>query len=182
MADQTYRNFLLDPDQTSRRAELATFFGPHADKFLKAYDAQVVAANRAPGEKIKFQWFSGSYVWPAFFIGPVWFFYRKMWAWGVGITVVVLLIGLLPITSRLGFPLGVALALSGPMFYLGHAVKKIEELRGQSAGGVIDPARLAAVGGVSKAAGWIGGIVYGLMVALTIYGIIALGTAGTPMR
>ena len=178
MADPTYTSFLKDPDQASRRAELVAFFGPNADKFLRGYDEQVVIANRAPHEKTKFSFNARAYVWPAFFIGPVWFFYRKMWAWGAGLTVLVLVLGLIPLRTNFGFPLGVALAFGGGSLYLSHAIKTIEQLRQQSPGGVLDPAQLAAVGGVSKTAGWVGGIIYVLLLLLSIAGLVLAAKSG----
>ncbi len=182
MANDPYINFLQDPDQVSRQAELATFFGPHGAKFLKGYEMQRAMMTRTTGGKIRYSFLRAGYVWPAFFVGPVWFFYRKMWLWGGILTAVVVVLGLLPIAGRVGFPLGIAMAVGGSSLYLNHAVRTIERLRQASPNGVVDPQQLAAAGGVSKTAGWIGGVVYGLLLLLALYGIIVAIRTGAPLR
>ena len=178
MADSIYTTFLKDPDQVSRRAELATFFGPNPDKFLRVYDSQVALVQRVPGQSsFSFGSFGRTFLWPAFFLGAIWLFYRKMWAYGIGLTVLILILGLLPITNRLGLPLGIALAGFGGLAYVSHAVNQIEKLRRQNPTQPLDPQQPALIGGVSRPAGIIGGIVYVLIIALAIFGIVALGHA-----
>jgi hypothetical protein len=177
MANRTYNDFLKDPDQASRRAELETFFGPNAAKFMKTYDSQRALVPPVAGEKAKFS-FKFSYVWPAFFVGPVWFFYRKMWTVGVVLTAVIIAVGFLPFGTKLGLILGLIMAAFGSLTYLTHAVKTIERLRSASPNGVLDPREVAAAGGVSKIAGWIGGTIYVLVTLLAIYGMVILVRTG----
>ncbi len=173
-----YTKFMKDPDRVSRRAELAAFAGPNASKFLKTYDVQAARLQRAPGEKSVFRFFQGDFIWPAFFVGPVWFFYRKMWVWGAGAAVIILILGLIPVTSRLSIPIAVAMAGSSSLIYLAHAAKTIERIRAASATGVLTEAELAVAGGVSKRAGWIAGVIYGLLTAYGLYGAVLDIVAG----
>ena len=172
MANQAYTQFLLDPNTAARQADFGAFVGPNVNKFLPAYQRQWAAANRPPGEKVKMQWGSGGFNAGAFFGGPIWFFYRKMWAWAWGLTVALLLIGLIPGTSRIGLPVGIGLALGANPLYVSHAINKIVKMR---AAGHASVEEIQRAGGVSKVAGWVAGVIYGLLVALTIYSLFTLG-------
>ena len=172
MANQAYTHFMLDPDAEARQAEFVAFVGPNAKAFLPIYERQRAIVNRPPGEKVKFQWGAGGFNAGAFFGGPIWFFYRRMWAWAWGITVALVLVGLIPGTSRIGLPVGIGLALGGNQIYIGHAIAKIAKLREAGHGSLEE---LQRAGGVSKLAAWIAGIVYALLLALAIYGIVTLG-------
>ena len=172
MANQAYMQFMQDPDAAARLADFGVFVGPKVKAFLPAYEKQRAAANRAPGEKVKFEWASGGFNAGAFFGGPIWFFYRRMWAWAWGLTVALLLIGLIPGTSRVGLPVGIVLALWGNQLYVTHAVTKIAKLREAGRGSVEE---LQRAGGVSKLAAWISGIVYAGLIALTFWALFTLG-------
>ncbi|WP_164981628.1 DUF2628 domain-containing protein [Silvibacterium dinghuense] len=157
--------FLLDEDQEARRAELMAFIGPNADKFMPTYDsmrARLVAP--AGGKKPKI---IRGFVAAAFFLGPVWFLYRKMWMVSLIILGVVVVFALLPIPggNRIGLPIGIALAISGKYTYVEHAMKRIIALRGASP--VADLSVLAKEGGVSKPAGYISAAaLVGLMILM----------------
>ena len=144
--------FLQDPDQAARRQELATFFGPRPDKFLKVYDNMAAIANRAPGTRPKFTAF-GNFCWPAFFLGPIWMFYRKMWVWASIVTAIFFIFSFLPIPRGAGIGLGAAIGSFGATLYVTQAISAVTRLRGK-------PSQIAAVGGVSPLAGWVAGIVY----------------------
>ncbi len=172
MANQAYQHFLLDPDAEARRQDFASFVGPNAAAFLPVYERARAAANRPPGEKVKFSFLGNGFNVGAFFGGPVWFFYRRMWAWAWGLTVVLFLIGLIPGTSRIGFPVGISLGLGANQLYVAHAITKVAKLR---AAGMVAPQQLAAAGGVSKLAAWIAGTILAGLFALTIWALFTLG-------
>ena len=172
MANQEYMNYMRDPDAAARLADFGAFVGPNVKAFLPAYEKQRALLNRPPGQKAKFEWGAGGFNAAAFFGGPIWFFYRKMWAWAWGITAALILVGLIPGTSRIGLPVGIGLALGGNQIYIGHAVNRIARMRAAGHGSVEE---LQRAGGVSKVAGWIAGIVYALLFALAVYGIVMLG-------
>lgn len=129
---------------------LRLFAGPNPDKFLADY------RSRNGGERKRF-----NLAWPAFFLGFVWFFHRKMF----GIGVVMLLI---PIAIALLFPtvadkgsigLGFALAYMGPPAYVWFAQRKIKAIEASGLPVEERDRLIREAGGVS----WIGSSVGGLL-------------------
>ena len=172
-------SFLQDPAYSERRKELAFFVGPNAEKFLAAYDAQIQQRkDYFETKKIKFfQW--SFFTWPAFFTGPVWFFYRRMWAWGWGITIGLIVLALIPGINRISFPIGIMLGAIAKRVYIDYAMRQINALH--ASGNATEPALIAA-GGVSTKAGWIAGVIFVIYMILSIAGLIYLGTHGAPLR
>ena len=169
--------FFKDPDQDSRRAELRDFFGPNADVFLRTYERMRTSALLPKGGGSFWQNLRVSAFEPAaFFFGPVWFFYRKMWAWAWGITAFELIFGYVASLLHLrgGFAAGAILAVMAHRAYVDHAMSSITKLRASSGG--LDPHSVRMAGGVSKLAGWMSGTVYFLLIALTIVGLWLLIT------
>ena len=157
MPDSTYLDFVKDPDQPARRQELASFFGPRPEKYLAIYDGMAAIANRPAGTRPPFQLFGGGFCWPAFFLGPIWMFYRKMWLWAGIITVAFLIFTFLPLPRGAGVGLSVAMAFAGARLYVLYAISTVARLRG-------DLPRIAVAGGVSPLAGWVAGILYVVVV------------------
>ena len=178
MAENAYLAFLRDPDQAARRAELTAFFGPNAGKFLSVYDVLQNDAVTGSG-KPKFRLRGSGFSAPAFFFGPVWFFYRKMWLIAGIIAAGMVVLSLVPGTSRLGAGVGAGLAVMAYRAYVQHAIGKIDKLRGPD--GVADLAMVAEAGGVSKLAAWISGTIYGLLALATLVSIYLLVQAGEPI-
>lgn len=171
MPEAASQRFLRDPDQAERRRELTTFIGPNAQSYLSVYDQMVQEANRAPGTKPKFAFFQSGFNVAAFFLGPVWFFYRKLWIWATALVVVYIALGFTPFANYIGVPLGMALAMSAKRFYLLHAISSISKLANT------DSASLTAVGGVSRTAGLVSVLIVLVLFAFSIYSAIHLGTA-----
>lgn len=146
------QRFFLDKDQDDRRAELAAFCGPHADLFLKTYDGvRQMAVDKASGTGVKFKLFrNNDFSGAAFFLGPVWFFYRKMWAYAWGLVALYTVLAFLPsgFGSRFAMPLALATGLFARSGYVIWATIKTELMRRPD--GALDPAAIARVGGVSK--------------------------------
>ena len=161
---------MRDPDPLARRREIAAFFGPHAEKYLAVYDRMHAVANRPAGEKLRFSFAGNGFNAGAFFLGPVWFFYRKLWVYAWSITALIVVVGLLPVGNRLGLPIGIGLALAANQLYVGHAIATIAKM--QCEGGELLAQQLARAGGVSTTAGWIAGGCYALLVLLAIVGLI----------
>ena len=157
-----------DSAAARRREEVRAYIGPHADAFMPVLASmQARAAPRPPGQKrprLRF-----GFVAMAFFLGPCWFFYRKLWVWAWALTGLLVALALLPIPSRVGLPVGISLAAFGRQAYLGHALKRIAKLRGGAEFADLDVLRRA--GGVSPAAGWISSLV---IVALSVVAVGAL--------
>ncbi len=173
--NSAYLAFLADPNQEARHAELRDFFGPSADTFLKVYDNVRASTPQVTGQRPKFQLFGGGFEVAAFFLGPVWFFYRKMWlmAW----IVVGLMVALAFIPFRaVGMVLGFTLATMAHRLYVQHAVQKLVALHATNA--TVTPALVQAAGGVSKPAGIISGVIYGLLWLLAVASIFYLMSHG----
>ncbi len=176
MATPVVQGFLEDPDQTSRRAELIAFCGPNADGFLAVYDRMFAVANRDPSQGRGLlgslaPWLGGGFCAPAFFLGFVWFFYRRMWVWGGGFVLTMILIEWVPGTSQIGLVLAIAMALIARRLYVGHSISAIARLRAQT-GPNEDSSRfllaLRSAGGVSRGAGWLSGGVFLLITLITL--------------
>ena len=150
------------------------FFGPNAAVYLRAYDRMRDGLVARPGGRWRGLFLSGMSG-PAFFVGPVWFFYRKLWVYGAVLTGVLVGLDFLPI-GRLSLPISLGIAVMAKPVYLQHAMATIERLRGPD--GRIDPGRLLAAGGVSRLAGWIGGSVYALLCLAGIAALIYLVRTG----
>ena len=155
-----------DSAEARRREEVRAYIGPHAEAFMPVWASmQARAAPRQPGEKrprLRF-----GFIAMAFFLGPCWFFYRKLWLWAWGLVGLFVVLALLPLTSRVGLPLGIFLAMFGRQAYLGHVKARIAKLRGGAEFADLEVLRRA--GGVSPLAGWISSVV--------IAGIALLGLA-----
>lgn len=172
-------SYLQDPEYSERREELRVFIGPNAEKFLIAYDL-LIQQRKQYLETSKFKFFQRSaYTWPAFFTGPVWFFYRKMWAWGWGLTIGLLALGLIPGINRISFPVSLILAAMAKRIYIEHAMKRINQLH---ASGNAKEAALAVAGGVSPKAAWIAGVIFGVYMLLSIGAIVYLAMHNVPLR
>ena len=157
-----------DGAEARRREEMRAFIGPHADAFMPVWASmQARSAARAAGEKRRRLQFS--FIAMAFFLGPSWFFYRKMWVWGWTLVAVLVALNFVPGASRAGLPLGISLAMFGRMAYLGHAQKRIATLRGGAEFADLDVLRRA--GGVSPVAGWISAVV---LAVISLVGLAAL--------
>ncbi len=181
MSAASIAEFLHDPDQIHRREDLLAFFGPHADIYLLVYDRLHAGANRAPGQKFQFNFFGGGLSGPAFFVGPVWFFYRKMWLYGGILTGLMVLLAALPAVlsvGRLSLPISIGIAVAAKQIYVSHAISTIQKLR--AANPYLDPQTLAHAGGVSRTAAWISGVIYALLVILGIAGTVYILHQGLP--
>ena len=170
-----YLAFLNDPDQAARQAELRSFFGPHADHFLKSY--QQIRSAVIPSETGKRPGAFAGLPFEAapFFVGACWFFYRKMWLYATVLVVVSIVLGLLPI-PRIGLPFAIAIAFASGRLYIWHAITTIQSLRQPD--GTISEETLRANGGVSVLGGTISGVLYFLLIALALFGIIVAARTG----
>jgi hypothetical protein len=176
--NSAYLNFLRDPDQDSRRNELTTFFGPNAATFLRAYDKLREDTVRSDGGRPKFRLFGGGFEVAAFFLGPVWFFYRKMWILAWVVVGLMVAIAFVPVLSRAGLILALLLAGLAHRSYVQHAVQTLVKLRQPD--GSLDPVAVQAAGGVSKPAGIVSGVIFVLLTVIGLVSIIYLAAHGIP--
>lgn len=91
------------------REEFVSFIRDEADKYLTKFSKFYAGGQ----DKFAFTWH-----WPAFFLGPVWMAYRKLYVW----CVVFIFLSLVPF---LGIPLLPFYGLTANYFYYRHAKKKI---------------------------------------------------------
>ena len=168
--ENAHTRFLRDPDAQARRAELEAFIGPNARPFLLQYDRL-----RERPERPRFNAMA-SFVAMAFFLGPCWFFYRRMWGWAWAIVALMAALGFVPGSTRVGVPLAVSLAMFGRYAYLSRAFGRIEKLRGGA--GLADLETLRQAGGVSRAAGWISSGIYLALVALALVSMFLFLSGG----
>ena len=138
--------------QEDKHEDLATFLGPNADKFLKIYEMR-----DKPRSKLN---------WAAFFLGFVWFFYRKMYLIGALFVVLPIVLGyLIPVggvaTSAVAGHLGNGL-------YLRDAIRRIKKADELGLHGEERIAYLKRAGGVSWPAGVIAGLFFAGIIALVL--------------
>lgn len=159
-----------DSEAARRREEMRAYIGPHAEVFMPVWASmQARAAPRRAGEKRPRARLG--FIAMAFFLGPCWFFYRKMWIWGGALVAVIFALAFVPLTSRIGLPLGIGMAMFGRQAYIGYAQKRIAKLRGGAEFADLDVLRRAD--GVSPLAGWISG---GVLVGLSVLAVAVIAT------
>ena len=169
--------FLTDPDADARRHELAMFFTPNPAPFLKTFELmRERALARQAGQRPRLRF--ASLCWPAFLFGPVWFFYRKLWAWGAGIVALIIVLNVIPGTfgMRLGLPLSLALGAAGRIIAVHAAIGRLQA--GPRGGLPSGDAAIAQAGGVSRLAGWIAGTIWGGLVLLLLAAVLYLARQG----
>jgi hypothetical protein len=134
------------------RADLAVFFGPGADKYLRVYDKLIANPH------------SISFNWAVFSSAFVWFFYRKLYLMGAVFVIV-------PLVMTYVLPFGVG--LSGCVFacfadrvYVREAKRHIRDASDLGLTGEERTAYLHRAGGVSPQAGIVAGLFYAGMGAL----------------
>ena len=168
-----YTDFLTDPDQEARRAELRAFIGPNADAFMPQYEVMRARVGAEPKQKGRYK---ASFVVMAFFLGPCWFFYRRMWVWAWSLVALYVALAFLPFTSRVGLPLALAMAMVGRQAYVASAVHRIVRFRNAPA-----PSEAKRVpGGVSPVAGWVSSLILGVLAILGLAAIILAASLHLP--
>ncbi len=150
------------PNQDSIRADLAIFFGPNADRYLEVY-----AGMRFPGK--------GKWNWAAFLLTFVWFFYRKMYAYGAVILFAPPLIAyLFGMTGGGGWAaMWIMSARSSMRLYVDRALDRIAKADQLGLTGADRFDYLQRAGGVSLTAGVFAGVIYALLVGLVAAAVLA---------
>jgi hypothetical protein len=155
---------LLDrADQDQVRTDLRTFFGPHADVYLRAYEKMRGATG---GRRLPVLGWS----WPAALAGAIWFFYRKMYA--VGTVALVLSIALDQVLDIGSVVIALLLAIYGKGFYVDAALRRVAKADELGLIGAERDGYLRAAGGVSVAAGAVAILVYTAVLAYSIVDLI----------
>ena len=104
--------------------------------------------------------YRATWLWPAFFFGPFWMFYRKLYLWGLG----ALFLSFIPYIHII---IMIASGMAGYFIYYKHAKAKILALRAAAPLSDISQ-ELTAIGGVHK---WILKvyIVLGILIGVTAF-------------
>jgi len=143
-------------------SDLRQFFGPGPEPYLNIYEQmrQAKAMNKTWG-----------WSWPAFLLGFVWFFYRKMFLLGAVMVLAPLVFGLLFGRTGVG---GVELALAAlaKPIYVQRAISRIEKADALGLTGAERADYLKRAGGVSPLGGALAAVLFALFLAATIYRII----------
>ncbi|MCQ8279728.1 DUF2628 domain-containing protein [Acetobacteraceae bacterium KSS8] len=164
-------DFLRHGDPAERRDELRRYIGPNADSFLPVYDRMQAKQSSA------LPW--TGFCWPAFFLGPVWFFYRKLWLFAGLLCAIILAVALIPKLPPIsGLIVSFISARMARWLYLTDAMKRLEALR--ETGQINRPGAIERAGGVSKPAAWISGIIFGLLYAVTLGLVVYAISEGYP--
>jgi hypothetical protein len=162
----TIRDIFEAPDQDRVRADLAAFFGPHAEAYLGVYGKM--------RERSK-QWVA-SWSWPGFLAPIVWLFYRKLYLLGALCLFVPIAIAVL-FDLEGGVAIAIAVALSAKAWYVSAGLRRIAEADRLELVGAERRDFLRRVGGVSPTAGWLVGLLH---IAIALLVVAAL-FAGEPM-
>lgn len=148
--------------ETTPEENFRLFIGPNPDKFIKA------AGVGAGGKQ------STTFNWPAFFIGPIWLFYRKLYLWGACLLLVpVVLVVIFPQLSKVSFGYGVLLGLLGHKIYMNHATSKIGKIKKLDLSDDEFKDRLKKAGGTSPAGAVFGVVITVALIVLPILGAMA---------
>jgi hypothetical protein len=162
VSKSTIRDLFERPDQARVRDDLAAFFGPQGEAYLRVYD------KMREGSK---NWVI-SWSWPVFFAPVVWLFYRKLYLYGALCLFVPIAIALV-FDQSAGIAIGsaVVMAVSAKAWYVSAGLRRIAEADQLELLGNERSDFLRRTGGVSPAAGWLVGL---LLLALAMWFIANL--------
>jgi hypothetical protein len=169
-AKQTAYSKLFDePDQDRIRADLSVFFGPNADTFLETYEK--MRSETGTRRNMPRTW-----SWPVFLGSFVWFFYRKMYAYGAIIILLPIILGYLFASASGGGSMVVVFAIFAKGWYVNSALQRIVKADQLGLTGPERISYLQRAGGVSLTAGLFAGFIYAIFLAALIYTIVRPST------
>lgn len=146
----------------SREQRFILFVGPNADKFLEVYRKLNDKKNPI------------SLNWVAFFFAVPWFFYRKMYLWGIALLLVpVILITLFPTLSDANLAISGIFLIMGNRFYVEIANRKIKKVEAMDLSAEECNEYLRNAGGVSPIGAVFGSIILIAVLALVVIDIFA---------
>jgi hypothetical protein len=164
----TIRDNFEQSGQDRIRADLATFFGPHADSYLRVYDKM---------RRHSKDWVA-SWSWPSFFAPVPWLFYRKLYLYGALCFAIPVAIGLLfDVTMASGA--AIAIAVSAKAWYVAAGLRRIAEADRLELEGEERRRYLRHMGGVAPAAGWLVGILHIVLALFIVSQMLGSGIAGS---
>lgn len=167
------------PDRSAATL-LRLYVGKNADVFEKIRAAmerqKTLLAQKAPyKERHKNARKAFKLNWCALFLGPVWFFYRKLYIEAAAIILIpVLLIYLMPALANIKIGFGIALGIAANQYYIWRAQKRIAAIEQMPLPTETRDELIQKRGGVS-----IAGLILGLCVYLAILGFALAHAAQT---
>jgi hypothetical protein len=164
----TIRDNFEQSDQDRVRADLATFFGPHADSYLRVYDKMRRRSK---------DWVA-SWSWPSFFAPVPWLFYRKLYLYGALCFAIPVAIGLLFDMTMAGGA-AIVIAVSAKAWSVAAGLRRIAAADRLELHGEERRDYLRHMGGVSPAAGWLVGILHIVLLMFILSQILAGALGGS---
>ena len=163
MADTaTMRDNVEQSDQARIRADLAAFFGPHADSYLRVYDKM----------RLRSKAWVASWSWPSFFAPVPWLFYRKLYLYGALCFAIPAAIAWLFDATMAGGAT-IVIAVSAKAWYVAAGLRRVAEADRLELAGEERRNYLRHMGGVSPAAGWLVGILHVVLAMFIVSQILA---------
>ena len=146
------------------------FAGPDSEKLLETYQLQAQGTHKS-----KFNW-------AVFFFPMPWFFYRKLYLYGVlTILLPMVLVLIFPAIANASFAgVAVALGLTANGLYVYHAKRKIAKLQelGLAPDDLLDQVKKS--GGTSMGAGVFSGVIYASLLVLPFLQLASPSQASLP--
>lgn len=157
------------PDQEQVIADLTTFFGPKAERFLALYEKM----RQKPAKK---RLSVSSWNWGVFLLSFVWFFYRKQYLFGAVVLLTPIVLGLL--LGNIGSASAVVFAIYANTWYVQNGLKRIVKADSLGLTGSERADYLRRAGGTSKIGGGIAAFIYISFISLAILGVIYAQSPG----
>lgn len=148
-----------DPDQDRIVADLTTFFGPRADRFLPLYEKMRARPLKKRGGVM-------SWNWAALFFPFVWFFYRKQYLMGALVVLIPIVMGFVVGGAGAGATAVFAMMANG--LYVTTALGRIAKADTLGLAGEARADYLRRAGGVSTVSGLIALVLTVTMTALVL--------------
>ena len=158
----TTANDALDRPDASIRADLAAYFGPNAEHYLRVYDKMRRSSNNS----------ATSWSWVGFFAPLAWLCYRKQYVFAAGLVAVVMAVSFVLDQDASGAIVSVIVAMQAKGWYVKKALARLAKADDLGLAGGERADYLRRAGGVSPVAGTLAGLVYVGVVAWLVWIIV----------
>jgi Protein of unknown function (DUF2628) len=153
-------SILDNADQDQVKLDLSNYFGPRGETYLYVYEKMRTATGRRRLNPI-------NWCWPAFLLGAVWFFYRKMYLYGFSFILLLIILGFLD--STVAKMTSFIFAMSSKGAYVKRGLRTIVKADGLGLVGTERAHYLSRAGGISLGAGVSAAMVFVLCIAARIF-------------
>lgn len=168
--DSTSQHKAAPNGSLTERDKVALFIGPNAGRYLELYDATIVneanqqakSADAPMAEEQKPGTSPASFNVAAFFVTPFWLFYRKLYLWAFGWTIISATVSYLFDSASLLFDVGWVVwfistfvaAVFFDNYYIARARKLIRDIETQNLAHEIELDSIRRRGGTSPVSVW----------------------------